>query len=204
MKKYKFQNGGFSDDFYRALQTAQTNQYEENNNDYEDNNQEDRFSALEEEINQLKELLSQYQNQPQPIYNEPQQQDDSGGMDIINMVLNDDNEGTFYDQPQEYSNSLGWLKRKDNTVNIDNTSSALSEYINSLPDNLKYKLVATSGNDYGGHVEGSKHYNNEAIDLRYDDEVYNYMLNDPHLKQSGLKLLNPNHGTAKHLHLQTN
>jgi hypothetical protein len=96
---------------------------------------------------------------------------------------------------------LSWLKKKSENVKISNLNSKISKYLSGLPENLKQKLTATSGNDQQ-HVKNSKHYNNNALDLRYDEDLYNFIQNDPVRQELGLKLLNPNHGTAKHLHLE--
>lgn len=96
--------------------------------------------------------------------------------------------------------SLGWVKTKSPKVNISNVGSPISKYLESLPQNLRERMVATSGNDQQ-HAKGSRHYQNKAIDLRYDKELYDYINNDPNRKKYGLNLLNPNHGTAPHIHL---
>lgn len=99
-------------------------------------------------------------------------------------------------------NGLEWLNRKTKNVNLQGLNGNISKYLNTLPENLRKALVATSGND-DKHMKGSKHYNSNAIDLRYNEEAYKYMMNDPIFKQMGLKMANPNHGTAPHLHIET-
>lgn len=224
MKKYKFQQGGFSDEFYSTIsRLAQLRQQQDSQNEEyyvqpEEDNTDDRYSSLEEEIANLKEQISSFQ-QPQ---SQPQNENEDinpDSMAIINMVMNMDNsEDSYNNEPvfSEYEGSsafdpnqqplqqgLDWLPTKDKSVNIKGTSSKLTEYLNGLPPNVKASLLATSGNDSDTHVENSRHYRGEAVDFRYNDNVYNYMLNDPHLAESGLKILNPNHGTSKHIHIQT-
>ena len=98
--------------------------------------------------------------------------------------------------------NLDWLHRKTNNVNIDNLNPNISKYLNNLPKALQDKLVATSGND-DKHATNSRHYHNNALDLRYDQDVYNHIKNDPVAKQLGITTLDPNHGTAPHIHIQT-
>lgn len=98
-------------------------------------------------------------------------------------------------------NGLEWLKAKSANVKFQSLDQNISKYLNTLPDNLRKGLVATSGND-DKHAKGSKHYDNQAIDLRFDDKVYNFIQNDPVFQQLGLKVLDPNHGTAPHIHIE--
>lgn len=97
---------------------------------------------------------------------------------------------------------LDWLKTKTKNVNISNLNPSISKYLNTLPERIKRSFVATSGND-DKHTKRSKHYSNDALDLRYDDEAYDYMMSDPLFKKMGLKMLPPDHGTAKHLHIES-
>jgi hypothetical protein len=98
--------------------------------------------------------------------------------------------------------SLDWLNTKTDNVNISGINPNIAGYLNTLPEPIRKSLVATSGND-DSHAKGSKHYNNNAIDLRYNEEAWNYIQNDPNFKQFGLRTINPNHGTAKHIHLES-
>jgi hypothetical protein len=98
---------------------------------------------------------------------------------------------------------LSWLKTKNSEVNLNGLNSKISKYLMSMPDEYKDEEVATSGNDGDEHVEGSQHYQGNAIDLRWNPDVWSYIQNDPLFKSSGLKTINPNHGTAKHIHIQT-
>ena len=93
---------------------------------------------------------------------------------------------------------------KSDKVDVSYLNSQLINYLNTLPDHLKAKITATSGRELTekSHVPGSKHYQGDAVDLRYYDDLYNYMKNDPLLEEYGLGLLNPNHGTAKHIDLR--
>lgn len=98
--------------------------------------------------------------------------------------------------------SLDWLKRKSDKVKLNGLNPSISKYLTSLPEDLRSSLVATSGND-DKHSKNSLHYNNNAIDLRFNQRAYEYIKNDPVAKKLGINLLNPNHGTAPHLHLET-
>jgi hypothetical protein len=97
---------------------------------------------------------------------------------------------------------LSWLKRKTDGVNLNGLNPNISKYLASLPDEIKQSLVATSGDD-DEHASNSKHYSHNAVDLRYNDDAYKYMENDPNFKASGLRVLPPNHGTAPHLHIES-
>lgn len=98
---------------------------------------------------------------------------------------------------------LDWLKKKTSNVKFQNLNSNISKYLNTLPENLRSGLVATSGNDQD-HVEDSKHFSDNAIDLRFNKQAYDFISKDPVLQRLGLKVLNPNHGTAPHIHLESN
>jgi hypothetical protein len=117
-------------------------------------------------------------------------------MELFGYVLGDDQE-----VPQQNSN-LSWLKTKNKGVNLNGLSPVISKYLATLPKDIQEELVATSGNDGDEHVEGSQHYEGNAIDLRYNDKAWNYMQNDPKFASMGLKTIDPNHGTAKHIHIQ--
>lgn len=101
------------------------------------------------------------------------------------------------------SADVSWLPRKSNNVNVEGLHSTLKQYINTLPDDLKKEMLATSGNDQS-HVKGSKHYENKALDLRYKPKLHEYIAKDPLAKQFGINVLDPNHGTAPHTHMYIN
>lgn len=96
---------------------------------------------------------------------------------------------------------LSWLKKKSDNVKFNSLNSNISKYLNSLPENLRSRLVATSGNDQK-HSKNSLHYEDRAIDLRYDKKAYDFIKNDPVAKRLGINLLDPDHGTAPHIHLE--
>lgn len=102
--------------------------------------------------------------------------------------------------PNTMTTDISWLKTKSDKVKLQNLGTPLSKYLNTLPQALREKALATSGNDQK-HVENSRHYKDKAIDLRYNKELYDYILKDPIRKQMGLRLLDPNHGNAPHIHL---
>jgi hypothetical protein len=112
------------------------------------------------------------------------------------------NANTVISDLPDVPTGINWLKKKTNAVNIGGLSPTISKYLNTLPDHIKGSLVATSGNDDDVHKPDSKHYSNKAIDLRYNKEAYNYILNDPTFKKLGLKMPDSNHGTAPHLHIE--
>lgn len=97
---------------------------------------------------------------------------------------------------------LSRLKLKSNRVDISNTNQRLLSYLLNLPDYLLDSVLITSGNDQN-HMEGSKHFEGNALDLRYNKELYNYIQNDINREIYGIEPLPPsNHGTAPHLHLE--
>lgn len=164
----------------------------------------------------------QQQEQPQeevdPRIDTDYDYDDDGVSDndlaLINSMFNNEQAP----QEQEQANSspyttgyyntspqavdLNWLKLKSNNVKLAGLNQNISKYLTGLPEDVRANLVATSGNDQE-HTQGSEHYDNNAIDLRYDDKAYNFIKNDPTAQQMGIKMLNPNHGTAPHIHLQS-
>lgn len=97
---------------------------------------------------------------------------------------------------------LGWLKKKSNAVKFGSLDSKLGKYLTTLPEDIREGLIATSGNDQT-HAKNSKHYQDKAIDLRFNQKAYDYIANDPVAKELGINMLDPNHGTAKHIHLET-
>jgi hypothetical protein len=136
------------------------------------------------------------------------EQDDNTDMQLMSFLFaedesnNNEGAGSLLNAENTLSENtdLDWLKTKTDAVKLQNLGAPLSRYLNTLPSSLRNQLVATSGNDQE-HVQNSDHYSNRAVDLRYNDEAYKYMLNDPNRKQYGVKMLNPNHGTAPHIHL---
>lgn len=94
----------------------------------------------------------------------------------------------------------GNIKTKDKSINIKDLDKNIYDYLYTLEPEYQEMLLATSGND-GGHTEGSRHFKNKAIDLRFKPELYNRIKNDPKRLEYGVTLLDPKHGTAPHLHL---
>lgn len=92
-----------------------------------------------------------------------------------------------------------WNK-KASSVNVANLNSNIIQYLDKLPQSVQDRILATSGND-SVHLKTSRHYSNSAIDLRYDDEVWKHIEKDPNRLKYGLTLLDPDHGSAKHIHL---
>jgi hypothetical protein len=90
------------------------------------------------------------------------------------------------------------LNSKD--TRIENLNESLLSYLDTLPSNIRNQIVITSGND-SDHTSNSRHDSNNAVDMRYTDAAYNYMEKDPTRIKKQITLLNPNHGTGKHIHL---
>lgn len=101
----------------------------------------------------------------------------------------------------EFGTDLSWVKKKSQNVNLEGLNPSLKQYLNSLPDGLRKGVLVTSGND-DDHASDSLHYSNNAVDLRFDQNLYNHIINDNIAKRMGITTINPNHGTAKHIHLQ--
>lgn len=136
--------------------------------------------------------------------------------DFTNDVINSDDSSVYGllfgdddEAPRQSTGSatqasgLDWLKKKTDQVNLNGINPNISKYLSSLPDDIKNELVATSGDDGDEHVEGSQHYQGNAVDLRWNPQAWNYIQKDPNFGTSGLKTINPDHGTAKHIHIQT-
>lgn len=88
---------------------------------------------------------------------------------------------------------------KSKGVNYEGVTSQIKDYLSSLPEEYRSKIVITSGAD-GTHAKNSRHYRGEAVDLRYDQGLHEYIARTA--GEFGLKTINPNHGTAPHTHLQ--
>lgn len=95
--------------------------------------------------------------------------------------------------------SLFAPKIKSSSVNYDAVNNRLKSYLASLPSDLRDKVVVTSGKD-GTHAKNSKHYLGNAVDLRFDKTLHNYI--EGTARNYGLKTMNPFHGTAPHTHLE--
>ena len=92
-----------------------------------------------------------------------------------------------------------WNK-KAASVNVANLNTNIIQYLDTLPQGIQDRILATSGND-SGHAKTSRHYSNRAIDLRFDQDVWNHIEKDPNRLKYGLTLIDPNHGSGKHIHL---
>lgn len=92
------------------------------------------------------------------------------------------------------------IKKKSNAVKLDNLNPALLNYISGLEPEYQNMILATSGND-SKHSKNSRHYSNNAIDLRYNKILFDRIATDPNRLKSGITLLDPNHGTAPHIHI---
>lgn len=206
----------FSDAFYSALNNAreqydvsddtQISQDEEelpqdSDTEPDEVDYEQQYNDLNDQYQQQVELNQQLQDQlsQQPSYVPSDYSDDDPNfmMDFIyKNVINSRS------HPDEYSSAN--FRVKNSSVNISNTDAPLLSYLNTLPAELKNQILITSGNDSDVHVKGSKHYEGKALDLRYNPDLYNYIVNDPNRNKYGITTLDPNHGTAKHIHIQEN
>ena len=173
---------------------------------YEDDTEDDfdfdeilsENEKLKEQLRELEEL-SKVEETQQEYYEYMQSQDMDDPNYAMQLVMADDLFEGLKDNP---TSSATWLKKKDSSVNLEGMSGRILSYLETLPETLRDKLLATSGNDSDVHVKGSKHYKGSALDLRFDKDVYEYLKNDPNFKNSGLSVLDPNHGTAPHLHIE--
>ena len=89
---------------------------------------------------------------------------------------------------------------KDNSVNVKKLNNNITSYLNTLEPEYQKFILATVGSN-GEHTENSRHYNNNAVDLRMNQSLYDRIEKDPLRLKYGLTLVNPNHGTAPHIHL---
>ena len=100
-------------------------------------------------------------------------------------------------------------------VNVKDIHPLLADYVTTLPENIRKKIVISSGRDSAGvHVTGSRHNRGEALDISLKDvdgnqseEIANYLSNDPKAKQLGLYIrVEKNRGSnpnGRHVHMQT-
>lgn len=93
-------------------------------------------------------------------------------------------------------------KTKHKTTDLSKVDQNLIAYLQTLPQDLQDKIFVTAGTD-GKHSEKSRHYSGKALDLRFDQDIWNYIEKDPNRHRMGLTLLDPDHGSAKHIHLST-
>ena len=89
---------------------------------------------------------------------------------------------------------------KDSNVNVSGLNSNILSYLNTLEPEFQKEILATAGSD-GKHTDNSRHYNNNAVDLRLNQDLYNRIEKDPLRLKYGITLVNPNHGSAPHIHL---
>lgn len=91
-----------------------------------------------------------------------------------------------------------WAK-KTNGVNIDSLDKNILAYLNTLEPEYQSMLLATAGSD-GSHARSSRHYQKKAVDLRFNANLWDRVAKDPNRIKYGITLLDPNHGTAPHIH----
>lgn len=179
----------------------------------EESSSDDDLVEILDSDDELEELNDEEVQQTDPSTHDFENEESSASDNAILSYLFSEKESpvrnTYTDADTVFASdengeniNLSWLNRKSKNVNLGGLNSNLSKYLVDLPDDIKNNLTATSGNDQE-HATNSKHYNNNALDLRYNDKAYKYILNDPKAKEYGINMLNPNHGTAKHIHLET-
>lgn len=196
------QNNSYSQEDYTQDDNHQEELPEESATEVEPDNDYDDLMAQNEE---LKGKIAEYENTASvsnaqsEYYDYMQTQDMNDPNFAMDLIMSDDLFEGLKDNP---TSSATWLKKKDPSVNLEGMSNRLISYLEKIPQSIRDKLVATSGNDSDAHAKGSAHYKSKAIDLRYSDELYNYILKDSTFGAAGLKVLNPNHGTAKHIHIE--
>lgn len=96
---------------------------------------------------------------------------------------------------------LTWKwKRKSDAVTVNSLDNNILAYLDTLEPEYQEMLIATAGSD-GTHSRTSRHYKSKAIDLRYNQALWNRVEKDPNRIKYGITLLDPNHGTGPHLHL---
>ena len=92
-----------------------------------------------------------------------------------------------------------WAK-KYKTTSLSKLDPKITEYLGTLPSHLQQQYLITATSD-GKHSKNSLHYTDKAVDMRYNQELWDYISKDPKRHEFGLTLLNPDHGSAKHVHL---
>lgn len=98
-------------------------------------------------------------------------------------------------------------KLKNPNINIQDLNPTLYSYLESLPAELQSSIVITAGKEDGHSVTGG-HGKGNAVDIRlnksegWDQKFMDYLYNDSEKRKNlGIAFLDPNHGTAPHIHL---
>lgn len=98
-------------------------------------------------------------------------------------------------------------KLKNPNINIQDLNPTLYNYLESLPAELQSGIVITAGKEDGHSVTGG-HGKGNAVDIRlnksegWDQKFMDYLYNDSEKRKNlGIAFLDPNHGTAPHIHL---
>lgn len=90
-------------------------------------------------------------------------------------------------------------KLKHKGINIDNLNSNIIAFLNETVTD-ENEIVITSAND-GVHADNSRHYTDNAVDIRFNQSFYNKIKEHPARIKYGVTLIDPNHGTAPHIDL---
>lgn len=154
---------------------------------YEDLEEEGIFEDLDEETLTMLGLLDESYDE-ENVFSDP---------DDFELGLELEEGDLDFETAQLTNMFVPNIKSKD--VNYDGVSTKIKSFISSLPEDLRSKVLVTSGRD-GSHAKNSKHYIGNAVDLRFDQNLHNYIAQ--RAPQHGLRTINPYHGTAPHTHLE--
>ena len=110
--------------------------------------------------------------------------------------------GGVYSKPVSRGN---WKWRAKAGLPFSRLHVAFEEYFSSLPREIQNQIVITSTTG-DKHASRSYHYVSMAVDISCKvggaDDLVNAIFTDPLLARFGLWTLDPNHGTAPHIHLE--
>lgn len=113
-----------------------------------------------------------------------------------------------------YERSIRLMTDKQLKIADSNAGSVSLKYVSpqlkSIVSNLQNilfpdrKIGITSANDQSDRLKRSpksQHRSGYAIDLQYDEDVYNYLVANPDVL-GNFEVIPPDHGTAPHIHIQ--
>lgn len=90
------------------------------------------------------------------------------------------------------------------SVSLKYVDMGLKQMVLEIQNTPGYeKVFITSANDQSDNLnrQNSLHRKGSAIDLTYNESLYNFLLNDPDFNKR-YKVVPPDHGTAKHIHIE--
>ena len=86
-------------------------------------------------------------------------------------------------------------------------NTSITSYLDGLPQDIQSQIVVTSTTG-DSHAKNSRHYSGNALDIRISnkkdieaDPVWKSIAYDQSRLSKGLTVINPEHGTAPHIHL---